>query len=67
MKPGDRVQVKREHDETLMLLGVRTRPGTVIHVYNDQQTAIVGLDDEDGNEAGGQSVPYPFSELAPVG
>lgn len=59
---GDRVQVKPEHDETLMFLGVRTRPGTVEHVYDDG-LVIVNLDDEHGVEAGGQAVPYPPSEL----
>lgn len=58
---GDRVQVKPEHDETLQFLGVRTNPGTVLHV--DDEYVLVGLDDEHGVEAGGQSVPYPATEL----
>lgn len=61
--PGDRVQVRPEHDETLMFLGVRTRPGTVEHVH-DHGVVIVNLDAEDGTEAGGQAVPYPEAELA---
>lgn len=63
--PGDRVQVKPEHDETLQLLGVRTRPGTVEHVYAHGDV-IVNLDGEDGTEAGGQAVPYPEGELARI-
>lgn len=59
---GDRVQVRPERDETLLLLGVRTRPGTVTYVTEDGHV-IVALDDEHGNEGGGQSVPYPPSDL----
>lgn len=59
---GDRVQVKPEHDETLRILGARTPPGTVDYVYEDGHV-IVALDDEHGNEAQGQAVPYPPSEL----
>ena len=62
-QPGDRVQVRPEHDETLLLLNVRTRPGTVKHVYGDG-TTVVTLDDEHGNEAAGQGVPYPEAELS---
>ena len=61
-KKGDRVQVKPQHDETLLLLGARTPPGTVDYVYDDGQV-VVALDDEHGNEARGQAVPYPSSEL----
>lgn len=62
IKEGDRVQVRPECDETLQLLGMRTRPGTVDYVEDDG-TVIVALDDEHGNERGGQAVPYPPSEL----
>jgi len=52
---GDRVQVKPEYDDTLRVLAVRTRPGTVSAIYEDD-IIVVDLDS-------GQGVPYHSHEL----
>lgn len=58
VRPGDRVQVKREHDEGYVLTQVRTPPGTVADVKGSGMDArvIVELD-------GGQVVAYKPGEL----
>ena len=55
---GDRVQVKREHDEGYILTQVRTPPGTVTAVKGSGMDAriIVKLD-------GGQVMAYKPGEL----
>ena len=55
---GDRVQVKREHDEGYILTQVRTPPGTVTAVKGSGMDAriIVKLD-------GGQVMAYKPCEL----
>jgi hypothetical protein len=55
---GDRVQVKREHDEGYVLTQVRTPPGTVTAVKGSGMDAriIVELD-------GGQVMAYKPGEL----
>jgi hypothetical protein len=57
--PGDRVQVKPRFDETLVLIGRRTGPGTVAgqaEPRSDTSEVLVVLDD-------GQAVPYPLHKL----
>jgi hypothetical protein len=56
--PGDRVQVKREHDEGYILTQVRTPPGTVTAVKGSGMDArvVVELD-------GGQVMAFKPGEL----
>ena len=58
VNPGDRVQVKREHDEGYILTQVRTPPGTVTAVKGTGADAriIVELD-------GGQVMAFKPGEL----
>jgi hypothetical protein len=58
VRPGDRVQVRREHDEGCALTGLRTPPGTVRAVCGTGVTAgiVVDLD-------GGLAVTYRPGEL----
>lgn len=48
---GDRVRVKPEYDDPARILGIPTRPGTVVSVYPD--VVIVAEDDPSGVEGGG--------------
>lgn len=56
--PGDRVQVKREHDEGCALTQIRTPPGTVTEVRGSGMAAriVVELD-------GGPVMAYKPGEL----
>ena len=56
--PGNRVQVKREHDEGFILTQVRTPPGTVTAVKGSGMDAriVVELD-------GGQVMAFKPGEL----
>ncbi len=58
VRPGDRVQVKREHDDGYILTNLRTPPGTVTDVKGSGADAriIVKLD-------GGQVMAYKPGEL----
>ncbi len=58
VNPGDRVQVKREHDEGCALTQVRTPPGTVTEVRGTGMDAriVVELD-------GGQVMAFKPGEL----
>lgn len=55
LRPGHRVQVKEQYDETLQLMGLRTTPGYIDWISKGTE-AVVYLDS-------GQSVPYPLTEL----
>lgn len=56
LRPGHRVQVKEQHDETLILLGMRTTPGFIDWISEKDASAVVYLDS-------GQAVPYPLIQL----
>ena len=58
VSPGDRVQVKREHDEGCALTQIRTPPGVVTEVRGSGMDAriVVELD-------GGQVMAYKPGEL----
>ena len=58
ISPGDRVQVKREHDDGYALTGLRTPPGTVTDVKGSGADArvITELD-------GGQVMAFKPGEL----
>ena len=58
VQPGDRVQVKREHDEGCALTQIRTPPGVVTEVRGSGMDAriVVELD-------GGQVMAYKPGEL----
>ena len=58
VRPGDRVQVRREHDEGCALTGLRTPPGTVRAIYGTGAGADI-LTDLDG----GLAVTYRPGEL----
>ena len=60
VRAGDRVQVKREHDDGFALTGLRTPPGTVTEVKGSGMDAriVVKLD-----EHGGQVMAFKPGEL----
>jgi hypothetical protein len=58
VRPGDRVQVRREQDEGCALTGLRTPPGTVRAVYGTGVTASILVDLD-----GGLAVTYRPGEL----
>ena len=58
VRPGDRVQVRRDQDEGCALTGLRTPPGTVRAVYGLGAAADVVVDVD-----GGLTVTYKPGEL----